>query len=166
MAIASLGFGIVGCNKTENTSEEVNQLEVQEDDLDYTYIDDNYEMPEDVDLNEEFEDRVESNKNNQSNSNDKDDNSDNDDIKEETNSNTTNNSNSNNNESQVTVTEKTGIFQGFADDNFVEIKVGNEYSTYRVSTDAKNSLSNKNLGDSVTFEFTKQNGQLFIVSAK
>lgn len=161
MAIACLGFGIVGCNKSDNNSEEVTQSEVQNEEVEDTYVDDNYEMPEDVDLNKEFEDRVEAEKNNQSNTSS--DNSE-DNVKEEEQNNDSNaNTNDNN---QVEVTEKTGVFQGFADDNFVEMKVGNEYSTYRVSSDAKKSLSGKNLGDSVTFEFTKKNGQLFIISAK
>ena len=171
IVIASLGFGVVGCNKSDKLPDNAIESEVKDNELEDTYLDDNYEMSEDVDLNEEFENRVESEKNNQSNnSNDshKDDNSNTsnntENSSEEKEENNTNTNNSNDN--QANVNKKTGVFQGFADDNFVEMKIGNEYATYRVSSEAKSVLSNKDLGDSVTFEFTKENGQLFITSVK
>lgn len=172
VVIASLGFGAVGCNKSDNKSDTTIESEVPEDELENTYLDDNYEMPEDVDLNEEFENRVESDKNNQSNNSDdsyKDNSSNTSNNPENTNEEKEDKNDGDNNESssnQTNVSKKTGVFQGFADDNFVEMKIGNEYATYRVSSEAKSMLSNKNLGDSVTFEFTKENGQLLITSVK
>ena len=169
IVIASLGFGAVGCNKSDKSPDNTIESEVQDNELEDTYLDDNYEMPEDVDLNKEFENRVESEKNNQSNNHNKDNNSNGSNNVENTteeNENKNDNVNNDNSSNQTNTNKKTGIFQGFADDNFIEVKIGNEYATYRVSSEAKSVLSNKSLGDSITFEFTKENGQLFITSVK
>lgn len=165
LAIASVGFGVIGCNKTNN-QEEVTQSEVQENELEHNYIDDNYEMPEDIDLNEEFEDRVESNKNNATSSDNNKDTENNKDNNANTNNNSTDNNNNNNSSTNSSTTTKKASFEGFADDNFIEVKVGNDYATYRVSSEAKNVLSNKNIGDSITIELKEENGQLVINTVK
>lgn len=178
IVVASLGFVMIKNNKTDKLPENNVELEVEDNELENTYLDDNYEMPDDVDLNEEFENRVESEKNNQSDdssqkndsntssntgnsSAEEDNDEDNKDNEEDNKDNEDENSSS-----EINTNKKTGLFQGFADDNSVEIKIGNEYATYRVSSQAKSTLSNKNLGESITFEFTKENGQLIITSVK
>ena len=58
----------------------------------------------------------------------------------------------------------TGEFQGFADGNFIEVKIGNEYSVFKVSSSVKSKIESKNVGDSITFTYTASAGQQVITS--
>lgn len=171
VAFIIIASGCFLVTKYGSSSKDIVQEDVITDDFEDTYVDDNYEMPEDVDLNEEFEDRVESEKENQSNySSETNNNSNNTSSYQGKNNNEdtpmSNNNSQNTNSKNDSVSQKTGVFQGFADDSFVEIKIGNEYSTYKVSSNVKSILSNKNIGDSVTFEYINENGQIVITSVK
>lgn len=162
--IVGLVFGGIYMNKTKN-NENINENNVSED---ITYNDmynDNYDYVEDVDLNNEFENAVNEDNNDESSSNTEDATID-DSTEEEDGSVKEEDSSIKNESSSSTTNNATGVFQGFADSNFVEIKVGNDYATYRVSSEAKKSLSNKEFGDNITFEFKEENGQLIITSVK
>lgn len=69
-------------------------------------------------------------------------------------------------EEKPSVTQKTGSFQGFADNNFIEVKIGNDYTTYMVSADAKKALSNKAIDSNITFTVSEVNGQKVITNVK
>lgn len=167
IVIASLGFAIIKINKSNDIPEANVELEVEDNDLENTYIEDNYEMPEDEDLNEEFSNRVENVTNNEQDKEEIKNEEDNDNKSDKNdNINKVDNDNESDNSSVNISNKKTGSFQGFADDNFVEIKVGDEYATYRVSSSAKKTLSNMDINDSITFEFVNENGQLVITSVK
>lgn len=57
-----------------------------------------------------------------------------------------------------------GEYQGFADDNFVEIKVGDAYGVYKVSGDIKTKLNSKNIGQTINFTYIESAGQRVITS--
>lgn len=57
-----------------------------------------------------------------------------------------------------------GEYQGFADDNFVEIKVGDTYGVYKVSGDIKTKLNSKNIGQTINFTYIESAGQRVITS--
>lgn len=164
LVLVSLSIGMVGCNKSKVDTDTSIQSEIQNDETIEDAIDNDYEMPDDVDLNEEFENRVESEKNNSSNSTNSTNTSDSNSVVDEEKSDKEDSQSSNDN--TLDVTEKTGLFQGFADDNSVEVQIGSEYATYRVSSTAKSSLSNKNIGDSIVFGLKSENGQLVISFVK
>ena len=69
-------------------------------------------------------------------------------------------------EEKPSTTQKTGSFQGFADSNFIEVKIGDDYATYMVSSDAKKALSNKDIDSNITFTLSEVNGQKIITSVK
>lgn len=69
-------------------------------------------------------------------------------------------------EEKPSTAQQTGIFQGFADNNFVEIKIGNSYVTYMVSNEAKKALSNKDIDSNITFVISEVNGQKVITDVK
>ena len=58
----------------------------------------------------------------------------------------------------------TGIYQGFADDNFVEIKIGDSYGVFKASGEIKSKISSKNIGDSITLTYIASGGQQIITS--
>ena len=140
-------------NVDANTSIETNN----NDELENTYIDDGYEAPSEEDL--EYSQEVEENIINE------------DVVEEIENKNTTekvdtDNNNNGNKEDSLKVTEKTGLFQGFADSNFVEVKIGDEYFVYQVSSTVKDALSKKNIDDTITFNVSTVNGQSTITDIK
>ena len=166
LVVGAIGFVVYkGVNK-DNPENETPVVEEQYED---TYIDDGYGDVEDVDLNKEFEDRIETDKEvSENNSSDKKDettstnDSEKDEVSKDESSTDKEDSNDKETESKPSKSQS-AVFQGFADSSFVEMKIGNEYKTYRVSPDAKPSLSGKNIGDNVTFKFIEENGQLTIV---
>lgn len=171
LVVGSIGFLVLNKDKGEDVS--ANNAPVIEEDFEDTYIDDGYGDLEDVDLNEEFEDKVESNKGNEdysdSNSSkpsDKTEETTKPDKSEEESDKKEDVDSNEDKENAKPSTEKNGVFQGFADSSFVEIKIGDEYRTFRVSSDAKKALSNKNIGDNISFEVTEDNGQSVITTVK
>ena len=58
----------------------------------------------------------------------------------------------------------TGIYQGFADGNFIEVKIGDEYGVFKVPNDMKSKVEAKDLGDSLTFTYVSSAGQQVITS--
>lgn len=120
------------------------------DELENTYIDDGYETPskEELDgIQNIEEDIVEES------------------VEDEYTSEKVESENNKENETSKVV-EKTGVFQGFADSNFIEVKLGNEYVTYQVSSEVKDALSKKNIEDSITFTISNVNGRYIITSVK
>lgn len=174
--ITSIGLVVVNLRPKDDTPNSVIEMEVEENELDSenTYNEFDYEA-EDVENEFEYknEDENSTESNNTSNINNVGNNKP---ATENTESSSTNVDNSNsssntgnssqNSSSTSNSSAKTGSFEGFADDNFVEVKIGNDYATYRVSTEAKNVLSGKNIGDSISFEITTSNGQSIITSVK
>lgn len=80
-----------------------------------------------------------------------------------------NSDNSNTTSSDTVNSEKeegatSGEYQGFADGNFVEIKVGDTYNVYKVSDDIKSKLNSKNVGQTITFRYVESGGQRIITS--
>lgn len=67
-------------------------------------------------------------------------------------------------EEQANSKTSTGSFQGFADGNFIEVKIGDNYSVFKVSGNVKSKLENKNIGDSITFTYVTSAGQQLITS--
>ena len=120
------------------------------DELENTYIDDGYETPSEEELEDiqnKKEDIVEES------------------VEDEYTSEKVESENNKENETSKVV-EKTGVFQGFADSNFIEVKLGNEYVTYQVSSEVKDALSKKNIEDSITFTISNVNGRYVITSVK
>src|SRR5699024_9990718 len=72
----------------------------------------------------------------------------------------------NNKEENVNTESKTvtGIYQGFADDNFVEIKIGDYYGVFKASGEIKSKISSKNIGDSITLTYVASGAQQIITS--
>lgn len=72
----------------------------------------------------------------------------------------------NNKEENVNTESKTvtGIYQGFADDNFVEIKIGDSYGVFKASGEIKSKISSKNIGDSITLTYVASGAQQIITS--
>lgn len=60
----------------------------------------------------------------------------------------------------------TGQFQGFADGNFIEMKIGNSYSVFKVSGDVKSKLNSKKVGDTISFTYVASAGQQLITAIK
>ena len=58
----------------------------------------------------------------------------------------------------------TGEFQGFADGNFIEVKVGDTYNVFKVTDAIKSKLQSKNMGDKITFTYVSSAGQNLITS--
>lgn len=58
----------------------------------------------------------------------------------------------------------TGEFQGFADGNFIEVKVGDTYNVFKVTDAIKSKLQSKNIGDKITFTYVSSAGQNLITS--
>lgn len=58
----------------------------------------------------------------------------------------------------------TGEFQGFADGNFIEVKVGDTYNVFKVTDAVKSKLQSKNMGDKITFTYVSSAGQNLITS--
>lgn len=58
----------------------------------------------------------------------------------------------------------TAVFQGFADGNFIEMKIGDTYGVFKVSGDVKSKIESKNIGDTVTFTYVASGGQQIITS--
>ena len=58
----------------------------------------------------------------------------------------------------------TGEFQGFADGNFIEVKVGETYNVFKVTDAIKSKLQSKNMGDKITFTYVSSAGQNLITS--
>ena len=58
----------------------------------------------------------------------------------------------------------TGEFQGFADGNFIEVKVGDTYNVFKVTDAIKSQLQSKNMGDKITFTYVSSAGQNLITS--
>ena len=56
----------------------------------------------------------------------------------------------------------TGEFQGFADGNFIEVKVGDTYNVFKVTDAVKSKLQSKNMGDKITFTYVSSAGQNLI----
>lgn len=69
-----------------------------------------------------------------------------------------------NNEISGETKSVTGEFQGFADGNFIEIKIGDEYSVFRVSSDVTSKLESKKIGDVISFTYVASAGQQVITS--
>lgn len=69
-----------------------------------------------------------------------------------------------NNEISGETKSVTGEFQGFADGNFIEVKIGNEYSVFRVSNDVKSKIESKKIGDVISFTYVASAGQQVITS--
>lgn len=178
VVVASIG--LVGCsgNKDKDLVQDENQTAIEED-FEDTYIDDGYDDVEDEDLNDEFKEKVES-----SNSNNKKDESTSSNKKDDSANKTENNKDENKEDEKnkedeednkdtesskpdnSTSNKKDAVFQGFADSNFIEVKIGNQYSTYKVSPEAKKVLDGKNIGDSISFEYKEENGQSVIIAVK
>lgn len=163
LVVGAIGFVVF---KNVNKDKAPETPTITEEKYEDTYIDDGYGDVEDVDLNEEFEDRVETDKEvSKDESTDKEDDAtekeedlNKDDEEKEDSAETEDKE-----ESTKPAQSQSAVFQGFADDSFVEMKIGDEYRTYRVSPGVKPSLSNKNIGDNVSFKFVEENGQLTIV---
>lgn len=175
--IVVASIGLVGCsgNKDKDLSQNENQTTIEED-FEDTVIDDGYDDVEDEDLNDEFKEKVEStnstNKKDEATSNDKKDDNTNktedkkDDNKEDNKEDSNKKEEESSKPDDSTSNKKDAIFQGFADSNFIEVKIGNQYSTYKVSAEAKKVLDGKNIGDSISFEYKDENGQSVITSVK
>lgn len=147
--------------KSENTNNDVqtNIQTQQENELENTYIDDGYNSPnkEDLEYDKEDENYIEEIES-------KDDESTKVPVvKDEVESKP---QEENKVEEKPSVTQKTGSFQGFADSNFIEVKIGDDYATYMVSPDAKKNLANKAIDSNITFTLSEVNGQKVITSVK
>lgn len=149
LALACVGGIVLKYNSTNDNNVEASiDLEVNSnDELENTYIDDGYGTPSEEEL--EYTQDIEE-----------------DTIKEDIVEESTENKTTTEKVEDSKVVEKTGVFQGFADSNFVEVKLGNEYVTYQVSSEAKEALSKKNIEDSITFTISNINGRDVITGVK
>lgn len=152
LALACVGGIVLKYNSINDNNVEASvDSEVNvNDELENTYIDDGYETPSEEELEDiqnKKEDIVEES------------------VEDEYTSEKVESENNKENETSKVV-EKTGVFQGFADSNFIEVKLGNEYVTYQVSSEAKDTLSKKNIEDSITFTISNVNGRHVITSVK
>lgn len=65
-----------------------------------------------------------------------------------------------------TVKTSSGIFQGFADGNFIEVKIGGSYQVFKLSSDVKSKVQSKQIGDVISFTYISSGGQQLITSVE
>ena len=69
------------------------------------------------------------------------------------------------NDKNASYTEtSSGTFQGFADGNFIEVKVGDSYQVFKLSSDVKSKAQSKQVGDTIYFTYTASGGQQVITA--
>lgn len=172
VSIAILGILCAFAFANKSKDNELPQEEIFTEDtvVDDSIISDPTDIIEDVTVDENPEDNNTTNKNNETDSSNTTDSITSDSNSGSSNSNDNSSANtskpSTNSNSSSTSKKSNGVFQGFADDSFVELKVGDSYNTYKVSSEAKEILSSKNIGDSIEFQYIQENGQTIITIAK
>lgn len=68
-----------------------------------------------------------------------------------------------NSENEIESITSLGIFEGFADDNFVEIRNNNNYNVFKVEDEEiKNILRNKDIGTEINFKYIENENSKII----
>lgn len=64
---------------------------------------------------------------------------------------------------KVELVTSSGIFEGFADSNFIEVNINGEYSVFRIENETiKNNLSDKEAGSNITFKYIEKDNSKII----